>query len=157
MKRLTAILMLALLPLGGAWAAIDAFEFDNPVDERRYQALSEELRCTVCQNQSLADSNADLALDLRRKVYEMILDGRSDSEITDYMVARYGDFVLYRPPVTPVTYGLWYGPVALFLLGTVVLVVYVRRRGRAADGEPETLTDEERKRLDDLLDKGDGR
>ncbi len=150
MKRwLTAMALLAWLPWAGA--AIDAFPFEDPDNEARYQQLSEELRCLVCQNQSLADSNAELAMDLRRQVYEMIREGRSDDAIVDYMVARYGDFVLYRPPMQPDTYLLWFGPVLLFLIGSVSLLVFVRRRAAANAGESGDLSSEDKQRLERLV------
>jgi cytochrome c-type biogenesis protein CcmH len=105
----------------------------KPADyDQRLKKLSEELRCLVCQNQTLADSNADLAVDLRRQVEEQISQGKSDSEIKSYLVERYGDFVLYRPPVQGNTFLLWFGPFALLLVGGVVWLVVQRRSGQAA-------------------------
>lgn len=109
----------------------------DPVAEKRLQALSEELRCLVCQNQTIADSNAELAQDLRREVRGMIKDGKSDKEIVDFMVTRYGDFVLYRPPVKGITLLLWGGPIALLLIGLFALQRYLRQRARQiADETP---------------------
>lgn len=102
----------------------------DPVAEKRLQKLSEELRCLVCQNQTIADSNAELAQDLRREVRGMIRDGKSDQEIVDFMVTRYGDFVLYRPPVKGITLLLWGGPIALLLVGLFALQRYLRQRTR---------------------------
>lgn len=122
-------------------------EFDTPAQEEEYQTLIRELRCTVCQNQSLVDSNAGLARDLRSNIYQMIRAGRDQAEITDFMVSRYGDFVLYRPPVQPNTYLLWFGPFLFLLLGVLVLVAVIgRQRRRAETG----LTPTERARLDEL-------
>ena len=122
----------------------------DPVAEKRLQHLSEELRCLVCQNQTIADSNAELAQDLRREIRGMIKDGKTDKEIIDFMVVRYGDFVLYRPPVKGITLLLWGGPVALMLLGLVVLVRYLRRRAaRITDDRP--LSADETSRADALL------
>lgn len=104
----------------------------DPVAEKRLQHLSEELRCLVCQNQTIADSNAELAQDLRHEIRGLIKAGKSDKEIIDFMVVRYGDFVLYRPPVKGITLLLWGGPVALTLLGLFILVRYLRRRATAA-------------------------
>jgi cytochrome c-type biogenesis protein CcmH len=134
-----------------AFAAIDAFPFETQQQEARYLKLIAELRCLVCQNQNLADSNAELALDLRRQVHEKILAGDSDGAIIDYMVTRYGDFVLYRPPVRPETYLLWFGPILLFLTGGVALLVFVRRHA-AARGTSETLSSDEQQRLNAMLD-----
>jgi cytochrome c-type biogenesis protein CcmH len=115
----------------------------------RAVALSEKLRCLVCQNQTIADSNAELAQDLRRQVHEQIAAGKSDEEIVDYMVARYGDFVLYQPPVKPTTLLLWAGPALLVVIGFVVLARTVR--ARRARPEAPVLTAEERERVAHLL------
>ena len=112
-------------------------------------AISEELRCLVCQNESLAASRAELAEDLRREVRKLIRDGKSDAEIRDYLVARYGDFVLYRPPVKPTTWLLWFGPFALLAGGAVGLIAYLRRRAGKVDA-PE-LTPEQRAAAEALL------
>jgi len=154
MKRLTVLTVLCLFV---AWssvslARIDTFIFDTPQDEQRFKKLAAELRCLVCQNQNLADSNAELAIDLRQEVYNMIKDGKSDPEIIDFMVTRYGDFVLYRPPVKSTTYMLWIGPLILFVIGAVVLVTFVRRRSDDVLQSDELSTDEQG-RLDGLLDE----
>ena len=109
--------------------------------EARLKALSEELRCLVCQNQTLADSTAPLAEDLRREVRELAYQGKSDAEIKQYLVARYGDFVLYKPPVKPTTWLLWFGPFAFLLGGALVWLVVLRRRRRGAVGveQPESV------------------
>jgi cytochrome c-type biogenesis protein CcmH len=125
---------LLLLVIIGLWvaptqAAIEAYQFDSAEMEADYNQLINELRCLVCQNQNLAGSNADLARDLRRETYEMLQQGKSQQEVVDFMVARYGDFVLYRPQFKSSTYLLWLGP---FLLLLLVLYLVVRRL-RAAD------------------------
>jgi cytochrome c-type biogenesis protein CcmH len=125
---------LLLLVIVGLWfaplqAAIEAYQFDSAEMEADYYQLINELRCLVCQNQNLAGSNADLARDLRRETYEMLKRGKSQQEVVDFMVARYGDFVLYRPQFKSSTYLLWLGPFFLLLL---VLYLVVRRL-RAAD------------------------
>ena len=131
-------------------SATEAALAADPVAEKRLQHLSEELRCLVCQNQTIADSNAELAQDLRREIRGMIKDGRSDKEIIDFMVVRYGDFVLYRPPVKGITLLLWGGPLALMLLGIVALIRHLRRRAtRVADDRP--LSADETSRADALL------
>lgn len=104
--------------------------FENAVEERRFHMLVAELRCVMCQNQSLADSNAQIAVDLRREVLSLMREGRSDTEIRDHLVARYGEFVLYRPRLHGATWLLWFGPL-LFVLGGVVALMAVLRRGRA--------------------------
>jgi cytochrome c-type biogenesis protein CcmH len=131
-------------------SATEAALAADPVAEKRLQHLSEELRCLVCQNQTIADSNAELAQDLRREIRGMIKDGKTDREIIDFMVARYGDFVLYRPPVKGITLLLWGGPVALMLIGMFALLRYLRRRAtRMADDQP--LSTDETIRADALL------
>ena len=126
-------LTLFLLVLGMAWlparAAIETYEFESPEVEAEYNQLIDELRCLVCQNQNLAGSDADLAKDLRRETYQMLSAGKSRQEVIDFMVERYGDFVLYRPQFKSSTYLLWLGP---FLLLVAVLVVVVRRLRAAA-------------------------
>ena len=119
--------------------------------EQRARALSKQLRCLVCQNQSIDDSDADLARDLRRIVREQLVAGRSDGEIMDYLTARYGDFVLLKPPVEPATWGLWFGPALLLVIAAAGLVVYVRRRSALPDSPSISLDSEERRRLDALL------
>ena len=131
-------------------SATEAALAADPVAEKRLQHLSEELRCLVCQNQTIADSNAELAQDLRREIRGMIKAGKSDKEIIDFMVVRYGDFVLYRPPVKGITLLLWGGPVALMLLGLFVLIRYLRRRlSRMAEDKP--LSADEAGRVEALL------
>ena len=102
----------------------------DPVLEARVMAISDELRCLVCQNQTIADSDAELAVDLRNQVREMIVAGKNEDEIIDYMVVRYGDFIRYRPPVQPTTYVLWFGPFILFAVGLGVLILNIRSRRR---------------------------
>lgn len=131
----TMLVIAALLSATLLFAA-DA-RFDDPKQQARYDALINELRCLVCQNQTIADSNADLALDLRNKVAEQIAAGRSDAEVVDYLTARYGDFVLYRPPVQANTILLWAGPFLLLAIGIAVLAVTLRRRARFADSDEE--------------------
>ena len=126
---LIALVLALVLPLpAAAKAAAPAAE--DPVVEARVLRIAAELRCLVCQNQTIADSHADLAQDLRRQVREMIRAGKSDAEIIDFMTARYGDFVLYRPPLKGTTLLLWFGPVLLLGGGLVVLVTVLRRRNR---------------------------
>ena len=128
----------------------------DPVAEKRLQGLSEELRCLVCQNQTIADSNAELAQDLRREIRGMIKEGKSDKDIIDFMVVRYGDFVLYRPPVKGITLLLWGGPIALMLLGLFILQRYLRRRAkRMSDDQP--LSADENSRAEALLKEADNK
>jgi cytochrome c-type biogenesis protein CcmH len=150
-RFITCFLM--LLALGTALGKEAVPMAEDPVVEQRLIAISEELRCLVCQNESLAGSRADLALDLRRELRELIKQGQSDEQIKEFMVSRYGDFVLYRPPVKPTTWVLWLGPFALMLVGVMALVVYLRRRSREV--ALETMTDEERQQANALLKEGD--
>lgn len=131
MSRAIALLMTLIAlqtPYLALGSAIEPLPFRNEVEEIRFKALAEEIRCTVCQNQSLADSDAPLAQDLRQQLFFMIQDGRSDQEIRNFMVERYGDFVLYRPPVASHTLLLWGGPVILLLIGLIASVVVIRQR-----------------------------
>ena len=151
MKRfITCFLM--LLALGSALGKEAIPMAEDPVVEQRLIAISEELRCLVCQNESLAGSRADLALDLRRELRALIKQGQTDEQIKEFMVSRYGDFVLYRPPVKPTTWVLWLGPFVLMLAGVAALVVYLRRRSREVANE--TMTDEERQQANALLKEG---
>ena len=109
---------------------------NDPVANKRAVHLAEQLRCLVCQNQTIADSNAELAVDLRRQIREQIAQGRSDGQIVDFMVERYGDFVLYRPPLKATTLLLWFGPPVLLLLGSVFLLRYLRARRKRVEHEP---------------------
>ena len=126
MKKILIPLMWLLSSLAFAQTAQPTTA--DPLSNKRAVALSEELRCLVCQNQSIADSNAELAVDLRRQIREQIAQGRSDQQIVDYMVERYGDFVLYRPPLKATTLVLWMGPPLLFFLGLWLLLLYLRQR-----------------------------
>jgi len=135
-------------------AAIDVYQFDDPEKEQRFQKLAYELRCPKCQNQNIADSNAEIAQDLRTKIQQMLIAEKSDTEIIDYMVERYGDFVLYEPPVKPQTYLLWYGPVLFILLGLIVVFWIIRSRNKPEDQSEmceSVLTATEAKQLDALL------
>lgn len=138
-----AALVLAISLLATTAAAVDSGQrFEDAAEQARYERLIRDLRCLVCRSESIADSNATLAGDLRREVERLMREGRSDAEIYDFMTARYGDFVLMRPPVAARTWLLWVGP-ALFLAGGLVTVlVVVRRRSRAAAANPATLDEE---------------
>jgi len=144
----TLLLLVMLVPSD---AAFDVRQFNTPEDEARYKALIEELRCTVCQNQNIADSNAELAADLRRKTYELVQQGMSNREITDFMVERYGNFVLYRPPFNAGTLILWAGPFLAFAFGGFLLLRVISRRRTLADDGPATADEESLRRAEDLL------
>jgi cytochrome c-type biogenesis protein CcmH len=148
MKRLFALLLLSLM-LGAAGAKDAAPLAEDPAVEQRLVAISEEMRCLVCQNESLSASRSELAQDLRRELRTMIKQGKSDAEIREFMVSRYGDFVLYRPRVSPTTWLLWAGPFLLMIVAVAVLVTYLRRRNRAV-GEAQ-LSEDETRRAEALL------
>ncbi len=126
---------------------------DDPVVEKRLIAISEELRCLVCQNESLAGSHADLANDLRREIRDLIKSGKTDAEIMDFMVSRYGDFVRYRPPVKPTTWLLWGGPFVLLVGGMFGLIRFLRRR--ATTETTRVLSQAEQRRAAALIDNAD--
>ncbi len=149
LRAITVSVMLALAANADA-VVYGQYEFDDAEQLERYKVLIYELRCLVCQNQNLADSNADLARDLRREVHRMILEGKSSQDVIDFMVARYGDFILYRPPLKAKTLLLWGGPFVLGLGALVLLLVQLRRR-RAKDAGATPLSDEDRARLRALL------
>ena len=156
MKRLLIACLLGaavgLGLVGAARAAIDTYEFKDEVERERFRSLTEELRCPKCQNQNIADSNAPIATDLRREIYRMLDDGRSDKEIVDFLVMRYGDFVMYKSPLDSRTWLLWYGPFGLLGLGAVVLCVLVLRRRKVERAPAQVaLSAAERERLDALL------
>ncbi|WP_425444965.1 cytochrome c-type biogenesis protein [Thalassospira marina] len=123
----------------------------DPVLESRARVISEELRCLVCQNQSIDDSDADLAHDLRVLVRERLLAGDTNDQVIDYIVARYGDYVLLNPPFKPDTYILWASPFILLILATLAVIGFYRRKKRDGRNTPANLTDQERKRLDEIL------
>ncbi len=151
MKRLAfALICLAACSLGFAKEAAPLAQ-DEAV-EKRMVTISEELRCLVCQNESLAASRADLAQDLRREIREQIGQGKSDKEILDFMVGRYGDFVRYRPPLKGTTMLLWFGPFVLLVVGVLALVLVLRRRGKRV--VEASLSAEEQRKVDALLEQG---
>ncbi len=157
MIRVWITLGLALVVMasaGGAMAAVDVRDFDSESDRQRYQSFIDEMRCPKCQNQNLAGSDSPIAEDLRDQVYRLIDEGKSDKEIIDFMVERYGEYILYRPRLSPATLVLWLTPVVLMLVGIVVLIrVVLKRRRTAAETvtDSEDLSPEERRELDELL------
>jgi cytochrome c-type biogenesis protein CcmH len=153
MRVLITALLLTLC-VGSALAVEPEEMLDDPVLEERAREISKELRCLVCQNQSIDDSNAGLARDLRVLVRERLTAGDSNEEAVRYIVDRYGDFVLLRPPVRPGTYALWFGPAVLIVVAGLGLVLFFRRRRtRAVETAPPPLTQDERTRLKALLDE----
>ncbi len=128
------MLMLALVIAGSARATTDVMPFKDEAQEQQFRQLTEQLRCPKCQNNSIADSNAMIATDMRRRVYDLMQEGKSRQEIIDYMVARYGNFVTYDPPLTPLTVLLWVLPLAAIVAGGWIIVARTRRRGRPRRG-----------------------
>ena len=152
------LVAICVFSLSGAIANEAAPLADDPVTEQRLISISEEMRCLVCQNESLAGSRSDLANDLRREIRTLIKEGKSDDQIRTFMVERYGDFVLYRPPVKPVTWLLWIGPFVILLIGIAGLLTYLRRRNNSVSDV--TLTDADNQKIDAMLnaaDKKEGR
>lgn len=142
--------ILMLTVMGATHASpVETFTFTDDVTKQRFQALTKELRCPKCQNQNLADSNSPIAADLRQQVYDQLMANKADSEIVNYMVQRYGDFVLYRPRVSSLTYVLWFAPAVLLLLGAMVVVFILRSKRQPS--ESLELTQEQQAKLNDIL------
>jgi cytochrome c-type biogenesis protein CcmH len=139
MRYVLTLILATLFIASPATARVEVKQFDSPDQEERYDKLIAELRCLVCQNQNLADSNSELAIDMRRKTYEMVKQNKSEKEIANFMVERYGNFVLYRPPLNSSTLLLWAGPFLILIIGLALLARTVRRRREApADAIDET-------------------
>ena len=147
MKALCIFLISLCLGLANAREAVPLAE--DPVVEARLVHISQELRCLVCQNESLASSRAELADDLRREVRDLIRANKSDQEIKDFLVSRYGDFVLYRPEIKPLTWVLWFGPFIVLMIAGIFLLAYLRQRRSSV--QSQLLSDAERARVDHLL------
>lgn len=157
MRRAIALVLLLAAGFLAQAASMEIRRFDDPAKQERYEALIRELRCLVCQNQALSDSDADLAKDLRDEVYRIIQSGKTDQEAVDFLVQRYGDFVLYRPPFKPLTLLLWGGPLLLSLIGGGVLWRQWRRHRDGSEEEaPLSAADQEKlQRLHASTDAGD--
>ena len=152
MKQIFLATLIAL-SLGAAYAKDAVPLADDPVTEQRLISISEEMRCLVCQNESLAGSRSDLANDLRREIRILISEGKSDDQIRSFMVERYGDFGLYRPPVKPLTWLLWIGPFVILGIGIAGLLMYLRRRNSSVPNV--VLTDADNQKIDALLNATD--
>ena len=151
MNKLISILVLSgvlMFSFETVAAPIETFKFDSAETEKIFHKLSEEIRCLVCQNQNIAESNADLAKDLRLEIYTMLENGKSEEEIVDFMVQRYGDYVLYRPPFKPMTWLLWFGPVIVFVIGMIYVVRLMK--SQSAEIKTVSLSEEEIERLKNL-------
>jgi cytochrome c-type biogenesis protein CcmH len=153
MKRLLVVFFLILSP--AAVIALDYQRFSNPEQQEAYESLTSELRCLVCQNQTIADSNAELAGDLRRQVYEMLQQGKTREEVIEFMTQRYGDFVLYKPPFKGKTSLLWIAPVVFLLIGLITVGLLIQRKKTAARLYSGTEQAEKRAKIRSLLEKGD--
>ena len=141
MTRVAALV--AMFLLAGAAGTVDTGQrFEDPAEQARYERLIRDLRCLVCRSESIADSNATLAADLRREVERLMREGKSDAEIHSFMTERYGDFVLLRPPVAPRTWLLWAAPALFLVVGLATVVVVIRRRALAARANPAALDEE---------------
>ena len=151
MKK-TWLFLTALLFSSVAFSAIDAFNFTSPQQESDYHQLTQSLRCPQCQNNNIADSNATIAVDMRGKVFELLQEGKSKNDVVDYMVARYGNFVTYDPPMTASTLVLWIAPLLLVLLG-VIFLLRRKPKTQSAVKSQDVLTDEDNARLAELLNK----
>lgn len=151
MKKWIWALFTAMTFSLSAYAAIEVYEFDNLQQEQQFKELGNTLRCPKCQNNTIADSNAALAQDLRHKVYEMTKEGKSKQEIIDYMVARYGNFVTYNPPLTVATSILWLGPLSVLLIGFSLIILRSRKRKTVSATEQEKWDAEKEARLKALL------
>jgi len=147
--KYVVLIILLFLCLAGVVTAKEAQPNEDPKIEQRMKALTEQLRCLVCQNETLSESRADLAEDLRRQIREQIKAGKSDKQIIAFLTERYGDFVLYNPPVKMTTYLLWFGPFILLIAGTGVLYRYLKRRRELISDQP--LTTDERKQAEEIL------
>ncbi len=135
LKSLLLLVFVAMLALTGVThaQAIEPLPFANRAQELRFQQLTRELRCPMCQNETLADSNAPIARDLRNQIFQLMQQGKSDEQIKQYLVARYSDYVLYDPPLQPGTWLLWFGPLLILLGGATVVVIAIRKRNRSDD------------------------
>lgn len=153
------LLFIFLLMMSCAGYAVDTYQLSDPKQQEAYETLTKELRCLVCQNQTIADSNAELAGDLRRQVYEMLQQGKSREEIVQFMTDRYGDFVLYKPAFKGKTSVLWIAPVVFLLMGLITVFFVIRRKKAVANLPSQTgeleMDDEKQKKIRSLLEKGD--
>jgi len=141
MRKLVLILLLAMI--GFVASAMEPIDYRNAAEEQRFRALTQELRCVLCQNQSLAESNAPIAHDLRLEILRLMREGKTDDQIKQYLVARYTDFVLYRPEVEPSTWLLWFGPGLLVIVGATVIFAIVRRRSADTPAAPPSNDNQE--------------
>nr|WP_290700094.1 cytochrome c-type biogenesis protein [Halomonas sp. UBA3074] len=150
LMRIIAALMLLVMASGAVGAGIELREFDDPVMEQRYRDLTSSMRCPLCENQAIDDSDAPISADMRERVYQLLQDGQSDIEIVNHMVQRFGEYILYNPRLESRTYLLWGLPIALVLLGALVVVLMIRARRHAS---AKALSVEERRRIEALINR----
>jgi len=152
-----SLLFIVLLMISISSHAVDSRQLSDPKQQESYETLTKELRCLVCQNQTIADSNAELASDLRRQVYEMLQQGKSEQDIIGYMTDRYGDFVLYKPPFAGKTSLLWIAPVVFLFMGLMTVFFVIRRKRAATQVQVDALDikSEKQKKVRSLLEKGE--
>lgn len=153
-KRILSLVFVVVISnvyISSAYSAIESFEFDDAQQEQTFHDLTKILRCPKCQNQNISDSNAELAKDLRNKTYQLVKEGKTEQQVIDYMVARFGNFVRYDPPLTPATIFLWLGPALFILCGFLVLLKQVKNKNRDKD----ELDVDEQRRLQKILEQGD--
>ncbi|MCT8342776.1 MULTISPECIES: cytochrome c-type biogenesis protein [Photorhabdus] len=148
--KLVTLLLAGLLSYS-TWATIDTYQFKSAEQEQQFHELTKQLRCPKCQNNNIADSNSIIAADMRTKVYELIIQGKNKQHIIDYMVERYGNFVTYKPPITPITLILWVSPLLFVLIGGAIVIVHFRRHQETDDG----FTKQEQQHLVMLLKETD--
>ena len=148
MRLLIPLLLLLALTAPTHASTLAGYTFDEPGRSEEFRSVIEKMRCLVCQNESLAGSSAELAGDLRDEIYDMMKAGKGKQEVIDFMVNRYGDFVLYDPPVKPSTYPIWFGPILLFFIGAIAFYRNMRKKSQSRETE---LSTEEQQRLDNLL------
>ncbi|MCP3698420.1 MAG: cytochrome c-type biogenesis protein CcmH [Aliivibrio sp.] len=149
--RSFAAIAFSFFAVQASYATIDLYKFDSPEQEQQFKELGQTLRCPKCQNNNIADSNAELAQDMRHKVYEMTKAGKSDQEIVDYMIDRYGNFVTYDPPLTAGTLVLWLGPLVVLVFGFGFIVLRSRKSTAVAEDKSEVWDNEHEERLNALL------
>lgn len=152
----TFLLMCSLLLLSfNSFAVVETFEFDDKGEKQQYQYLTETLRCPKCQNQNIADSNAPIATDMRREVHRLVSEGKTDDEVVDFMVDRFGEFVVYKPKLDASTLLLWFGPLVVGIAGVVLVVVMARKSAGKRNNESDkeiVLNEQEKEKIKNLLD-----
>jgi cytochrome c-type biogenesis protein CcmH len=157
MKLISSLpaLLLGMMLSISAFAAIDTYQFSSPAQEQEYRDITAQLRCPKCQNTNIAASDSIIAADMRTKVFQLLQQGQNKQQIVDYMVARYGNFVTYEPPVTPSTFILWLGPVLVVIIGAAMIFMRSRRGEVRLQNTTEEMSEQERQRLAQLLKDSD--